>query len=65
MPPPPIFLAVSAKVHICFSCNDMLNLSSINVDSFLLNNSKQLPLKINFNFTGKALHVRLHHDYAA
>lgn len=51
--------------YVCFCSIDMLKLSSINVDSFSPNNSKQLTLKINFNFIGKALHICLHHDCAA
>lgn len=55
-------LNVSAVVTFASCCNDKLKLSSINVDLFSPNNSKQLPLKINFNFVGKALHICLHCD---
>lgn len=55
-------LDVSAVVTLVPFCNDKLKLSSINADLFSPNNSKQLPLKINFNFVGKTLHICLHHD---
>lgn len=55
-------LDVSAVVTFAPCCNDKLKLPSINVGLFSPNNSKQLPLKINFNFVGKTVHICLHHD---